>query len=922
MRPLELTLSAFGPYAGEETLALEALGSRGLYLITGDTGAGKTTIFDAITYALYGTPSGAERSAQMLRSQYASPATPTFVKMTFQLRGRTYAVRRSPLYERPKRRGEGMTAETAKATLFLPDGSIVDGYGEVTKAIEDLLGLTRDQFAQIGMIAQGDFRKILTADTDTRREIFRRIFHTERFEALTQRLKSMASQAGGAAAEAERALLQDADQLSVPGEMQEEFAALQSQRAFLLLPQVMALAAQGAAQDRAAQAALRDALSTLEAQKNALSQQIGRAKELEQAQRSLETTQQEIVLAQSALSRAQQQEQEALAQKPQIDALAQKISVEEANLPQYARADALYSQAQSAQREAQALLEKNNALQGELAALTEKIAVARRMVEGIGTLKAQHAQALAEIERLDALHKRLAQLSDAADSMQRARARSLSAGETAAREARRKDEAQARYAQAEAAFFGAQAGLLAMTLKPGSPCAVCGSLTHPAPAACNENAPSEAQLATLRERRTDCEHRAVSAMSDAAAANAAAEAATAQARALAEELLGAFQADSVRALAAQKQQETQLAQQAQQQAAAKLQKRISDLERTQRLIPEKEAEAAGMQQQLSAGAQQSAALSAAATERAQQAEQLHAALPYANETEANRQLSALKAEKNALEKSLSDAQRAAADAQAASTALCARRDTLKRQLEAAPQAHSAAELDAQLRALGEQAATLEAQDRTLHARISANARTLARMEAGMRDAQEKREKSRMLYSLSDTVSGQLSGKVKLSLETYVQGMYFDQVLTRANLRLSVMTQGQYTLRRRQESGKAAKTGLNLEVIDHINGSSRDVRTLSGGESFMAALALALGLSDEIQSSAGGVMLNTLFVDEGFGSLDAQALDKAIAALSSLGEGDRLVGVISHVDDLNRRIDRKIVVKKDREGVSHAQVVTG
>ena len=286
----------------------------------------------------------------------------------------------------------------------------------------------------------------------------------------------------------------------------------------------------------------------------------------------------------------------------------------------------------------------------------------------------------------------------------------------------------------------------------------------------------------------------------------------------------------------------------------------------------------------------------------------------------SRFFSGLKKEKDILEKRIADTQTSLSSLRESHAALTAKRDTLKAQLDGMQQEAPLAELNAALADLDARLAAVALQDRALHARIAANKATLSRMESGLTDAAKKREKSRILATLSDTANGQLSGKVKLSLETYVQGMYFDQVIARANGRLSVMTQGQYTLRRRQDSGKSAKTGLNLEVVDHVNGSSRDVRTLSGGESFMASLALALGLSDEIQANAGGVSLDTLFVDEGFGSLDAQALSQAISVLAGLSEGHRLVGIISHVDELNRRIDRKILVKKGRDGTSRAEIV--
>ena len=920
MRPLKLTISAFGPYAGEETIALDRLGERGLYLVTGDTGAGKTTIFDAITYALYGTASGNERSDQMLRSQYADAATETYVQLIFRLRGKEYTVRRNPPYERLKRRGSGTTTQAAQATLTKPDGSVIDGYSDVTKAVIDLLGLERDQFAQIGMIAQGDFRKILTADTETRRGIFRQVFHTERFDQLQTRLKIMANQLGGAAAEAERAILQDAQQLQSPEEMAEAFLALQKENAFLRLEELMALCEAGMESDRAQLEEIRAQSAAKEASKQQLAQRIGRAKTIEQTRRELEQTLDAIVRTQPRLEAAQREALEAAAQRPVIEELTQRAGALEALMPQYTRAQQLLMQAEDAKTAAQKERRRQEELDSKIKELTEKLAVARVKVEGIGQYKTQAAQADAQAKLLDVTVRQLEQLEIAAQAMQQADAQAQRAKEQAQRTVAKKEQAQAAYAAAETAFFSAQAGILADTLKAGMPCPVCGSTAHPAPAKRSHGAPTQAELDALRTAREKAEKTAISALNEAASAQAAADTAREHVSEMAQELLGGFQADSVRQAAQQKRLESAEKSASMRDAAKKLAEHAQRLERTRELIPQKEAELTHMQQALSGAAAQEAALTAQAEEMIRQEKALRASLTYENEAQAKKQVGMLKEECQRMERRIETSQKNAAQLRESLSSLEAKRDALSGRLDGEAQEAPLSELQQAMETIDQQLDVLAKRDRALHTRLSLNERTLARMRSGLSDAAKKREKSRMVCALSDTANGQLSGRVKLSLETYVQGMYFDQVIIRANVRLSAMTQGQYTLLRKQESGKAAKTGLNLEVVDHINASSRDVRTLSGGESFMASLALALGLSDEIQASAGGVTLDTLFVDEGFGSLDAQSLSQAISVLAGLSEGNKLVGIISHVEELSRRIDRRIVVKKGKDGVSHAQVI--
>lgn len=920
MRPLKLTMSAFGPYAGEETLALERLGEQGLYLITGDTGAGKTTIFDAITFALFGEASGGERSAPMLRSQYADAQTDTYVEMTFLLRGKTYTVRRNPNYERPKRRGSGMTKQTAQATLTLPDGNVVDGYELVNDRVEELLGLTREQFAQIGMIAQGDFRQILTADTEMRRKIFSRVFHTERFGELQEKLRVLGNRMSGEAQEAERAILQDADQLRVPPKLEETFIAIQQERAFLRMDELMVQCENGMQIDRAQLLSIEKTRDALEEEKKRLAQRMGRAKQLEQAALDLKRAEMEIARMQPELADAQREESAALAQSPRMDELTRQAGAVEESLPRYAQAQALEKQVNRATDDARKAREKHRALEEEIADLTQRIAEARQLVEGIIPLREQSAQAQAEAKLLEAEVEQLARLEDEARTMQQKGAALDQALALAQRLTARKDRAQAEYAQAEAAFFGAQAGILAGALRADTPCPVCGSREHPAPAKATEGAPTQAMLDALREKRAAAEQDAIAAMNSAASAQAECDMALAHVRETAMALLGAFQPDSVRKTAQAKRQDTAARAEEMQKAAKTLETRAQKLEQMKAKIPQKEEELAQRRKERDDAAQHATALDMQAQEKHRQAQEIRLALPYEDERQASVVAASLREEKARIARRIENAQKNAAQLSERLAAQRAKRDTLTDQLRGGGEEAPVSELEGALSQMEKELAQLSARDRAVHARLMANEQTMAHMRAGLIDAQRKREKSRMVATLSDTANGQLSGRVKLSLETYVQGMYFDQVIARANRRLSAMTQGQYTLRRRQDSAKSGKTGLNLEVVDHVNGSARDVRTLSGGESFMASLSLALGLSDEIQASAGGVTLDTLFVDEGFGSLDAQSLSQALGVLAGLSEGRRLVGVISHVEELNRRIDRKIIVRKDRNGASHAQVL--
>jgi len=461
---------------------------------------------------------------------------------------------------------------------------------------------------------------------------------------------------------------------------------------------------------------------------------------------------------------------------------------------------------------------------------------------------------------------------------------------------------------------------MAQGLTDGAPCPVCGALHHPAPAALREDAVTQEQLRALRDERTQVEERAAACFGEAESARSGFESARRQARQMCEELDVPIENARSHAIAAR--QEAESERQAQESAAAGHAGRAQKLENTQKLIPEKEREERDLLDAVLAAQSGAASLHSEAEQKRLQLARLRDKLPHESLAAARAALERLREEKRAIRLRIERAQLAEREARETQAKLEASRAALTRQLAAAPAQEPLKVLEERRAGLARQAEDLQAQGQALHLRMATNEETLARMERGMEQAQELRERSRMISSLSMTANGQLSGRDKVTLETYVQMTYFDRVLRRANRRLAQMTAGQYELRRlRVADNQRSQSGLDMEVIDHVNGSSRSVRTLSGGETFKASLALALGLSDEIQESAGGVGLDTLFVDEGFGSLDSQSLTQAIGVLAELTQGRRLVGIISHVEELGRRIDRQIVVTKDRGGQSQVKVIT-
>ena len=932
MRPLRLTLSAFGPYAAETTLELEKLGKGGLYLVTGDTGAGKTTLFDAITYALYDHSSGGVREGAMLRSQYADPKTPTFVELEFEVNGARYTVRRNPEYPRPKARGEGLTTEKADATLTYADGRPpVTKARDVNAAVLDILGLDYNQFCQIAMIAQGQFTKLLNASTEERSRIFRKLFRTQRYAKLQDRLQEEASRlnqqrlAQNTQLDSLLAGLQvapddpDADALDALCAQTEPATAL------TLLEELLQ-------RQQAAQEAAAASLADTEARLDAIQQQLGAARQAAQLARQLAEQQAALDAARPALDAAKAESARHAGDAARLDALTGQVTQARTALTAYDELDALcreQKQAQDAAQLAGALAAKRRtqleALDASLAAADTALAVLVDAPTRQLALQNQAAQLEARSTALDALAQRLA------DSQKQARqARRAQDAYRAA--AARQDEARARRDALDRAFLDAQAGLLAQELTEGAPCPVCGSTHHPARALLPHTAPTQAQVEAARQAAAEADRQAQNASAAAQSALAAANEAKTSLRRDAETLLPERFTTSegtipltfalmTNVLA----EENAALQTAQADCAARCRQAEADCRRKAQLEADRQGKTRqrpALEQSASEADRSAAAQNASADALEGQIAERRAALPYPRRADAQAALDKLEADRSTLrtgmdtaQRKLKQAEQTVAAAEAAVEALTAQQTAAQKELPA----RSAEELTAQQTELTAARETLRSREKQLSAQLLPNRKTAAQYRAAAEARQTLESRWQWVSALAATAGGTLTSKQKIRLEAYIQMNYLDRILRYANTRLMQMTAGQYELERIGAENQRSQSGLDLGVIDHYNGTRRSVKTLSGGESFKASLALALGLSDEVQSSAGGIRLDTLFLDEGFGSLDEESLELAIRVLSGLTEGDRLVGIISHVGALKDRIDRQVVVHKARTGGSTVEL---
>ena len=944
MRPLKLTVSAFGPYAGRQEIDLSLLGDHGLYLITGDTGAGKTTIFDAITFALYGEASGPNREASMFRSKYAGEDVPTEVELTFLHRGKEYRVRRNPEYMRKKSRGSGETKQAAGAELFLPDGRIETRAAAVTQRVTEILGLSRDQFTQIAMIAQGDFLRLLLADTKDRQAHFRAIFRTGICQAFQESLKAEAARLS-AAREAEKlSVMQYIRGIRCAEEDPLIPEVRRAKQEEMLTGEVLALLDRLTGQDERRTEQLDRAVQALEAAVDRLTAEISQAEALEKVRAGLSAARAALSAKLPEAERLGQAAEAARARLPEAEAMSRQAGLQEAELPLYRDLENGRSACRKTEADLKALKEKENRLEGGLTALRDSLAALRQEFSDLADAgenreRLQHEKSALEDLGADvlALRKQCLELAGMKQAFSAMQEDYLNAEADAAA---RKEEAD----ELRRVFNSEQAGIMAGNLKDGMPCPVCGSTVHPHKARAAENAPSEARV-----KQAEKDARAAQELANAHSRKAAQERGRIQG---AEETLRekanlltekwpekmlpdlkevfpekAFQDGADPAGLREGERRLSRLSSALDGQAAEREKQIrAELNRMRRreslekLIPRQERQQLDTEKELADLRLQAAAEETALAARKQQLAELAGKLSFPDLLQAEDHVRKLKEASGRIRTASETADRLYHDAQREIAGLNGQIGQSEKLLENAPQTDMSgkrAERDARLA----EKKTLLDEKQQAGFRLSANRSAREGIAASAERMTALEEELQSVSALSNTASGSLRGKERVTFETYVQMTYFDRILRRANVHLMRMSGGQYDLKRKASADDLrSQSGLDLDVIDHYNGSVRSVKTLSGGESFIASLSLALGLSEEIQASAGGIRLDSMFVDEGFGSLDEDTLGQAMRALKGLAEGDRLIGIISHVAELRRQIDRQVVVRKEKSGGSCVKIV--
>lgn len=923
MKPLKLTMSAFGSYAGKNVIDFTGQ-QQGIFLITGDTGAGKTTIFDAITYALYNQTSGGERNGNMMRSQYARPETETYVELEFLYRGQTYCVRRNPDYKITKTLKNGRIREQKvphSVELTLPDGTVFPEKKNATDAkIIEILGLTVDQFSQIVMIAQGDFLKLLYTKSDERKMIFSKLFRTDIYWKIQENLRRKSMEMDERIQENDRAFEQEKSRI-IPLPESEE----------LPLDELV----------ERLRERLKDALkeqNLLRANVEELNKKITKYEEINKLFRSLEKIRQngkELEARQVESKERRQQienalkadkvlvaEQQNLRQQQEVEQSAQAIEkMEETLTNNQEMFETLNTQLQEVEAE-----QKREAadIQKKMLALEQSFP-SYEALQNARSEEQQAKKAWEDIEKTseESFHKKEAEIAALKEQQKRQEQAVEKAKENWEQTALGASESAKHYEQMYEAFLKEQAGILAENLSAGCPCPVCGSTVHPNPAKLSDHAVTELEVEQAKKTRAAAEEKRD-------LAYAAFEAEKTEKQKLAQ-AVEKEEADFVLAQTIAKQQRKEA-----EQNYVSLQKIAEQIR--ERLVYPSLAEAkkqyAAMQKALAAAEQEIERKRQKVSDLAEAMNTLKGQKLAEEENQKTAKKLAVKTEKEyakLLEKSgfvseetyhlaiLPERSRLKLEREEKEyESQCLRQQSEQKLLEKQVSGKTytdTTELNEQLKA--EKQALKEAEKTYMeqHTAYENDRSVLQNCAVYLEKGKKLESEDQVIKSLSKTANGRLPGSAKIDFETYIQRQYFKQIIHEANKRLLTMSNHQFILKLKEEANTGRKTneGLDLSVYSLVTDSERDVKTLSGGESFLAALAMALGLSDIVERSAGAIHPDMMFIDEGFGSLDAQSRQQAIEVLVELAGDSRMVGIISHVTELKEQIERKLVVSRTDKG---------
>lgn len=866
MKPKKLTISGWGPYKEECVIDFTEFYGKGLFLITGPTGAGKTTIFDAISFALYGTMSGM-REKNSVRSDFAGADTKTYVELVMEHNNAEYRIYRNPEYYRPKKRKSGSeeyTKEKENAILYLPDGTVLEGINEVTKKIQEIMVLDYSQFKQISMIAQGEFARLLTAPAKEKMQIFREIFGTGVYERFAQALRNRSKELYIKSAEFRHKLEEDIQMLSV----EDETLKLLIEKEHPSYDAIGGRLEELREEYKIRQEQINAQVKELEKSIKKQSIQITKEKENNRKIEQLEKTEEDWKTLKELEPQIKQKIKELGASanagfvEPFEVRFQNQKSIKEKNEEDIARQGKEISKMIEEQEKLLVIYQKREVIQ---------VYLENRQQHEELTVRKQEFQSVLEKKEKDYRIMQAAYLD----------------------KEKLRNEKRKNYEEADIAYKRAAVGVVAKMVQEGKPCPVCGSLTHPQIATLSEEIPDEQKLQKLKKEAEESEKILAEWFGKITSAATETEGVKNQIKEITDAIEKARKKEQIVLPQVDKFIEFSV-----EKGKNELAQTVSRYEKTTGLVEEKKNQLERLKREK---------------------EQLDTQLQTAKDEyiEVLREYNFKKEEEYKLAKRNS-AIRAQLEAD-----ICAYREQSASTKEL--HEHLLKEINGKeksdISCLQRQIDELEIQknqavkeQRKWNIALAEIKKTLHSMKEKMQQIEKIGVEYGYVKDLDNMANGM--NPKRLVFEQYVLASYFEEILRAANLRFSKMTTGRYEMSRTASvSDGRTKDNLEIQVMDYYTGKYRSVKTLSGGESFKASLALALGMSDVIQSFHGGIRVDTLFVDEGFGSLDSESLDQACETLSSLVEKNRLIGIISHVPELRERIDSQLIISKTNGGSS-------
>ena len=1019
MKPVRLEMQAFGPYDERTVIDFGPL-SQGLFLVTGETGSGKTMIFDAMTYALFGETTGNRRGADSLKSDFTD--SKPYVQLDFVHDGIGYTVRREPSYSYVTRNGTE-SKKTATSELWMEGECICNKNKSVNEAVEEILGIGSDQWGQISMIAQGEFVKLLDSDSNKRSEILGRLFRTERFTWMIDELKRRSREKDEEYEKAEDSLgwiartavwTDDADVDDMT--FDDVASALEASNASDSAEMASLKEACAEAEKTYVDAVrAKSEAETLSKDFSKLEEEIGKRQKLQELKGTMDEKRGTLALSnrsvameavrrdrdshKKAAEESASRKAELISRYDAVKAVLNDLGPQYDGLPDRKRElKETESRIVSLKAKLESCINASNigrdleALQKKIARMLDESCQLRAEQEGLERSKSEASEAIVSLAsspaETDACRLRLGKTREEMEQAEedertfeellRKNDEIERIGNDLAIKSEELGRLEAQRTEMSTRFFLSQAGILAKSLEIGRPCPVCGSLEHPSPAEAPEDVPTERSIKAVESRVSGAREGRDAVKDDLARAVGERNSLMEKLSKYGDSLETIPKAISDR-LAALKEEESAIrteleskesdvkrlekAKEDEKAASSEIEALAGRLKSLDERLSDERGSEATLKERLRAaieaceGADKesiSSELRSAEAESARLSGEIESV--EARMTEATRQEASLESsikaeddaesrEKQALEekseelKALMDS--SGIDEEGLSRLSGIDRDSLESEIslyDDAVRSNDALIGDLESRVEGKEkpdleaaAASVESSKESLEvergrmsivsARLERNTDALGRIKDILPRWRILKTEAEDLRLLSDAASGRVQGGAKVPFDQYIQTVYFDSILGLANRRLKSMSGGRYELVRKTDGDNRGQHALDIDVMDNYTGIQRSVRTLSGGESFKAALSLALGLSDMVQYTAGGLRVETLFIDDGFGSLDSDSLEQAIAVLESLSEGDVMVGVISHVDLFKERMSKKICVSKKKNGGSFVEIVT-